>query len=364
MSKVTGVHPDVVRRLWDDDGLGLVRHSWSNRTATSLPYCANPVPITLTALMPREGLSELRGEGTRVRVRGGDDAFGGTASVVLFVPCRRCRKCRYVRSVKLQEAIVDELRGANEHERTYFVTLTLRPREVGKLWTDARIASGSAQPAFKDLARALTRRLRLYLRRLRDRNARPLGGTLRYVAVVEPHRSGHPHCHLLITGTLTSKHIRRAGWPAGFIHVRLVSSDPGSGSVGKAAWYVAKYILKSADAVVIRSKLYGKPGRRLVGDKLPRAYGGLGPASLGLSNADSCGPGEAVVGSEHGRETTPPKDGAPSRHWSVSAGGPWNLEDPGAASNVESQLELALVGGGPPARLVYVRKARASSSSD
>lgn len=137
---------------------------------------------------------------------------------------------------------------------TYFVTLTFRAGTRAQLWREAYVLSGGATPSRRNRAKPALDRVREWLRRLRNQNKRLSDVKVRYCAVVEYHQSGDPHIHLVVSGDITSKRIRRARWTRGYVHIRKVR--PGT-PTQDVAGYISKYICKSADSVVTMSKNYG-----------------------------------------------------------------------------------------------------------
>lgn len=87
------------------------------------------------------------------------------------------------------------------------------------------------------------RELKRGLVALRKRIARAHGGkSFAFLAVFEKHKSGHPHLHLLIRATYLPVKELRAMWESitGSFMVDIRKID----TVGKAAFYVAKYVGK------------------------------------------------------------------------------------------------------------------------
>lgn len=94
----------------------------------------------------------------------------------------------------------------------------------------------------------------LFLKRLR-KGLPPK--SLRYLYVVEPHKSGEPHLHVLIheqvQGTVTKRKLERA-WGYGFTKFRLADEAI------ECTKYCLKYVTKAGPASPVRaSQLYGRP---------------------------------------------------------------------------------------------------------
>jgi hypothetical protein len=79
---------------------------------------------------------------------------------------------------------------------------------------------------------------------------------LRFCLVVERHKSGDPHVHLLVheRDTAIRHKVLTSAWTWGFSKFNLVAE----GEKTKMAWYVAKYLSKESGAVIRASLRYGK----------------------------------------------------------------------------------------------------------
>lgn len=169
-----------------------------------------------------------------------------------FVRCRKCPPC-----LKHKRAVWSA-RAAHEivmHQRSWMVTLTCSPASHFQLVNRARsIATKggfnpdtwSSSDEFAERAKQMGIEVTKWLKRMRSR-----GASFNYLLVVEAHKSGLPHVHLLIHEirdctyrTLTET------WSLGFAHAKLVE-----GAV--AARYVTKYLVKSVLARVRASQHYG-----------------------------------------------------------------------------------------------------------
>lgn len=97
---------------------------------------------------------------------------------------------------------------------------------------------------------AICPELTKYLKRVRKES----GVKLRYLLVAEAHKSGAPHYHLLIheAGLAPVRHaVLSRQWKLGFSKYNLVKDN-------RAAFYVTKYLAKSALARVRASQGYGQ----------------------------------------------------------------------------------------------------------
>lgn len=172
----------------------------------------------------------------------------------LWTRCRRCTSCLIARCNEWASRSVREYTMA---ERTWFLTLTMRPERWHMLLSEARntaslhgvdFSSCSLDVQFRETSSLLGSEITRYLKRVRK-----VHGPFRYVCVFERHKSGVPHAHLLVHegasplrySTLTSQ------WTWGFSQAKLVK-DRG------AVRYVSKYLSKGASARVRASLRYGK----------------------------------------------------------------------------------------------------------
>lgn len=236
-AQVTGLRPRTVRRKRRD----LVAHTRSLvvnglaetvaplRTVRTLHgNCERPIP-----------LSETGGTHTR-------------PTLDTYVRCRKCEGCLRQRRALWCARAASEIGHA---ERTWMVTLTASPAHHHLMWL--RIckrerdngADADCLPddkAFAERWRELGSEVTRYLKRVRAG-----GSALRYLTVVEAHKSGLPHVHLLVhdMGDTTWRALT-SRWHYGFAHAKLVEGPA-------AARYVTKYLMKSALARVRASKDYG-----------------------------------------------------------------------------------------------------------
>jgi hypothetical protein len=105
---------------------------------------------------------------------------------------------------------------------------------------------------FKAIVQEASPDITNWLKRIRKNS----GATLRYLLVCEAHKSGLPHWHVLIheyQGKVVKAKLE-AAWRNGFSHFRLVPTTD-----IRTAWYVTKYLSKSALARVRASQHYGLP---------------------------------------------------------------------------------------------------------
>lgn len=108
----------------------------------------------------------------------------------------------------------------------------------------------SPDDRFNSHCKPLIAEFQRFMKRLRK-----CAAGLRYVLVVERHKSGDPHLHLLLHENIEPVRWRAidAAWNWGFHKSTLVPPDEG----GAHAAYVAKYLTKSAANKVRASLHYG-----------------------------------------------------------------------------------------------------------
>lgn len=182
---------------------------------------------------------------------------GQVQHVDLHVRCRQCAACKRAKAAHWRLRAIQECDRAR---RTWFGTLTLRPEVQFRTESLARsrLCKGgtdwdrlSEAERFSEHCREITKEFQNYMKRVR----KGCPG-LRHFMVFEPHKSGLPHCHVLIHES--DAPVRHATlqqqWRLGFSKFNLVNLDEHA----KAAHYVAKYLTKHLSYRVICSKRYGK----------------------------------------------------------------------------------------------------------
>lgn len=170
------------------------------------------------------------------------------------VRCRKCPECLRARAAHWSLRAQSELQRS---QRSWFVTLTLSPDEHWKVECRAQLKYGDGwsrlaeAEKFRRLSDAAAPLLTKWLKRVRKES----GAKLRYLLVVEAHKSGLPHWHLLMHEADEAQPVRKRTlqqqWWHGFSQAKLVDGDP------KTARYVCKYLAKSALARVRASGGYG-----------------------------------------------------------------------------------------------------------
>lgn len=174
----------------------------------------------------------------------------------IAVRCRKCEPCQRARRYHWSQRSISEIEAA---PRSWFGTLTLRPAEQFRLVATARarlIRAGtdydhlSPDEQFIEDCQELKRQLQLYLKRLRKS-----GIAFRYLWVIERHKSGAPHVHILLHERSPARHrVLSSQWQLGFSKFNLVAE----GENAKAARYVAKYLSKGLMRPFASFK-YGSP---------------------------------------------------------------------------------------------------------
>lgn len=248
--KVTTARRTVRRYIFEAQGRGQTVTDFSNG-------CLRPPDIICIGAPDR----------TAVRVGIEKDQL---LSHRIFVPCRKCPVCLKLRAKRWAAKASTETRIA---PRTWFGTLTVRPEDrfKAKVETEIRLSkSGVAfrelppDEQFQELGKTLQEEVTKWLKRVR-KNAK---ARFRYILVVEKHKDGFPHFHLLLHETgadRVPKKILENAWRIGFSQFRLVDSK------SSAPWYVCKYLTKSSLMRVRASQHYGPTAVGLLAERVLEA---------------------------------------------------------------------------------------------
>jgi hypothetical protein len=192
--------------------------------------------------------------------------FGGSYTVELDTPCRRCDVCLRRRADEWKLRAKRELLQAT---RTWFCTLTLSPEQhfLMECRASTRLSAGgttwhdlSADDKFKERHIEIGAEITKYFKRLRKQS----GAALRYFVVAEAHKSGLPHYHMLVHergGVPVTERMLRKQWGLG--HSQFKLCPPAD---KRAAYYVCKYLSKSALARIRASTDYGKLSERVTNE--------------------------------------------------------------------------------------------------
>jgi len=198
-----------------------------------VPYCDAPVGLELTGR--RQDRADLRFDVYD------PESGGGSDTAVMLVPCRKCAKCRLVRGLQWRKRMLVETITSPS---TWFVTWTLSSYARTKLMELALQRYGSTAP--DALCSVVREWHQSAMKRLRQRVFEK--GRLRFAAVVEHHKDGYPHIHMLVHGIFTYRDLR-GSWGHGFEDIRRVDDF--------GATYLTKYVIKEGGSVWA-SKHYGR----------------------------------------------------------------------------------------------------------
>lgn len=174
----------------------------------------------------------------------------------IIATCRKCDNCLRRRAAHWRLRSYAEYQNA---ARTWFGSLTLSPEQHSRVTMACQayaLKNGddfdamSPDRQFAMRHKCINREITLYLKRVRKYS----GADIRFVCVVEAHKSGLPHYHILIHESNPANPVRHAllkeQWRVGFSDFKLVTSKA-------AAGYVTKYLSKSSMARVRASLDYG-----------------------------------------------------------------------------------------------------------
>lgn len=200
---------------------------------------------------PFMGVEKLSYEGFSV----GGQAFAHW--VDMTVRCRKCPTCLRFRASQWTARARAELQAA---PRTWFGTMTLHPAEHFRISCLAEVQMRARGTEWRELSpdeqfyarhSLISKEITKWLKRVRKES----GSRLRYCLTAEAHKSGLPHYHILVherwLGEPVTERCLRLQWQLGFSKFHLVN-DKG------AAWYVCKYLSKTALARVRASVRYGQ----------------------------------------------------------------------------------------------------------
>lgn len=180
-----------------------------------------------------------------------------TLRIFLHTRCRSCTNCMK------QRAGVWYHRARSEIEksfRTWFGTLTFHPEAYFLVEARARHrmrlrhvqwTQVDQDERFRLIAKSAGEEVTKFMKRVRKNS----GSKFRYLIVVEKHKSGVPHFHLLLHELDAANPVRyrvlSKAWDQGFSDFKLVDNKD-------AAGYVSKYLAKAMLARVRASQGYGK----------------------------------------------------------------------------------------------------------
>lgn len=238
-------------KRWHVAGRHKRPHSWlADYSGTGKLPCSAPITIERTGRVLTKP-----GESRRVVVSI-DQPAKLPVLVEYKVPCRKCTNCLKRRSRHWYLRALSETKKA---QRTWFGTLTLSPDQHVRVAAACRVYMATngddfdALPGDKQFLmrhKAISRELTLYFKRLRKES----GAEFKFLCVVEAHKSGLPHYHVLLHEAVGPSVVHATlskQWRVGFSNWKLVS-DP------QKVGYVTKYLAKSMLARVRPSIDYGK----------------------------------------------------------------------------------------------------------
>lgn len=220
--------------------LGLISHPGSGD-------CASPVHIERKVLRVKRSNLEL-------------DHIGPErlTTIEYTARCRRCGPCLKQRARQWAYRARQELRLA---ERSWFGTLTLSPDSHFRAMIQAERRLRAGGERFEDVSldaqfqlrnQQNQREITLWIKRVRKVS----GSMIRLLIIAEAHKSGLPHYHVLVHQCgdgppVLWKHL--AGqWKLGYTKFNIVPEGD-----ERAAFYLTKYLTKSALAKVRASVRYG-----------------------------------------------------------------------------------------------------------
>lgn len=186
-----------------------------------------------------------------------DGSLGRRVELILHVKCRRCVKCLQERAGIWRARARQEILVA---PRTWFGTLTLSPQAhyaaqcVAESQARMELVEWNSldeNSRFRRRCVAIAPEVTKWLKRVRKNS----GAKFRYCVVVERHKTGLPHFHVLLHEVVNGDPVRHAvlseAWHLGFSNFKLAKDR-------HTANYVVKYLTKSAEARVRASRAYGE----------------------------------------------------------------------------------------------------------
>lgn len=255
-----------------DAGAVMARRSTVEWNVSS--NCSNPQQRTMQGRHARKarlgwkhdadnlGRTDTRNVETQLK-RERNQVVSGVSNNPLWIDitarCRRCENCLRSRAAMWRQRAATEIRFAG---RTWLGTITLSAESHFMMMCRAsdRLRKSAVQwrklseaEQLAERHRECSRELTLWLKRVREES----GVALRYLLVMEKHKSGLPHYHVLIHegAQPVVKRVLQSQWHLGFTNFKLVEAE--ATSHAKAAWYVSKYLTKSIEARVRASVRYG-----------------------------------------------------------------------------------------------------------
>lgn len=175
--------------------------------------------------------------------------------VTMQTKCRKCEQCLRDRAAHWRLRAMTEYRAS---PRSWLVTLTFAPEWQHRALSAARREVDRQGIDFDTLPQEeqfllhhqqTAKEVTLWLKRLRARSS----AGFRYLLVLEHHKSGLPHYHVVLheraEGAIRHAALK-ATWRMGFLDAKLIAD-------ARQATYACKYLTKSALARVRASEHYG-----------------------------------------------------------------------------------------------------------
>lgn len=181
-----------------------------------------------------------------------------TQMLEMTVKCRSCKNCFWERQMSWQQKSRREYEKAS---RTWFGTLTMSPAVHHKMVARAatRLKKGGTSiealgsvENFEEHCIEAGKELTKFFKRLRKNYS----AKIRYLVVIEPHRSGLPHYHLLVHEQDPKAPLRKKQLVAEWSHMGF--SKFLLAKTSKDCAYASKYLAKMKTTRVRASLQYGR----------------------------------------------------------------------------------------------------------
>lgn len=244
----------------------------------------------------------------------------GVLHVTMVTRCRACPAClRAKRRMWFWRAMQE----CERSQRTWFVTLTLKPSVARRTRREALLAlarkglSDTPGEIHEAWCSSVGSEITRWLKRVREES----GAKLRYLLVAEQHKSGVPHFHLLVhevkgsapvLGRMLNDQWRYMGYTDRKIVWDAAKTKDEQEPLWRSCGYVCKYVSKSMLARVRASLRYGVSSKNI-----------------------------AIPGV---KQVTPQRDGAGPDQRDRPDGLPGSIPDPGANAGSASESECSRSG--------------------
>lgn len=162
----------------------------------------------------------------------------------------RCRKCEACLEARRKLWTFRAYEECNKAPRNWWITFTLSPDKRHQFFLEG-LKKNADFNRFESIHYAASKELTNYFKKVRK-----AGYKFRYILVVEKHKDGDPHYHLIVHEVSGEepipKRVIQSKWQHGLSTVKLCD--------GHTAGYLCKYLSKSMLARVRASKKYGPTG--------------------------------------------------------------------------------------------------------